>query len=155
MKRITLFGLALFFCLFARASVITKIEISSEKSWGSSEACNYSDKSVANVVENIVKRRGIYIGKGGGELVLYIEPNLVSFDNSQNCIGYLQVEFKYYDLIKIKGTDKVKNGLNIICRRGKTFRFSKTTLQEKIEDIVKLNVEDCLAEIENMSVTKY
>jgi len=155
MKRLCIYAFFLFNCILSNAAVISKIEISAEKSFITSDACNYSEKSVINFAENIVKSRGIYVGNDFKELVLYIDPNLVNLKNSQICIGYLQVEFKYYDQIKIKGTDKVKNGLNIICRRGKTFRFVKDKLQGKIEEIIKLNIDDCLTEIENMSVTKY
>jgi hypothetical protein len=147
MKQVILLASAFFFVTYTNSAVISKIEISSEKAYGNSDLCNYSEKATSTIAENIAKRRGIYVGKGGDELVLYIEPNLMPIENSKNCAGYLQIEFKYYELIKIKGTDKLKYGSNIICRRGKNFIFPKSVLQEKIEEIIKNNIEDCFNEI--------
>lgn len=149
--KIYISGLAtLLFCLLANGAVISKLEISAEKLYSSSsDICNYSEKSVANTAEEIVKRKGIFVGKGSDELVLGIDANLMPIEKSQNCIGYLQVEFKYYDLIKIKGSNRSKYGVNIICRRGKTFIFSKITLQEKLNEMVRTNTDECLTEINN------
>jgi hypothetical protein len=59
----------------------------------------------------------------------------------------LQTEFKYYEKIKIKDTNKFKYGINLICRRGKTFIFPKNTLQLKVEEIIKVHIDECLDEI--------